>query len=117
MDTINLINEIENYEVIGKTRDILITYSLSDSTSLSNVENGSIIAREQGSDNYDLIVTTDLGEPLLKFKSLDLETIESLRGKTIVFGGISESTNDIEEALLVSKLTIEKINKIKVGRQ
>jgi len=116
MENITLINEVANYEIIGKTTDILITYSLSDCTELKNIENGSIIAIEKSHDNYDLIITTNLGRPLVKFKALDLETINSFRGKTIVFCGISEKTNDIEEALLVSQITIEKNNKINMGR-
>jgi hypothetical protein len=114
MDTMKPINEVENYEVIGKTRDILITYSLSDCSELVNMENGSIIAKEIGSDNFDLIVTTDLGENLVIFKALDLETVESFKGKTIVFAGVSEKNNEIEEALLVSKITIETKNKMKM---
>lgn len=116
MDTINKINEVENYEVIGKTKDILITYSLSDCKELSNIENGSIIAKEIGADKFDLIVTTDLGDYLVIFKNLDEETIASLKGKTVVFAGISEKNNEIEEALLVSNITIENKNRIKLGR-
>ena len=115
MDTMKPINEIENYEVIGKSKDILITYSLNDCSELAKMENGSIIAQEISNNNYDLIVTTDLGEHLVIFKNLDAETVESFKGKTIVFAGVSERNNDIEEALLVSKITIENKNKVKMG--
>jgi hypothetical protein len=111
MDNIKKINEVENYEIIGKTRDILITYSLHDCTELSDIENGSIIIKEKNLDNYDLIVTTELGDYLVIFKNLNEKTAESLIRKTIVFAGISEKTNDIEEALLVSKITIENKTK------
>lgn len=116
MDTIKLINEVENYEVIGKTRDILITYSLTDCKELSSIENGSIIAKEIGTDNFDLIVTTDLGDYLVIFKNLEQEIVDSFKGKTVVFAGVSEKNNEIEEALLVSKITIENKNRIKMGR-
>jgi hypothetical protein len=55
-----------------------------------------------------------LGENLVIFKALDLETVESFKGKTIVFAGVSEKNNEIEEALLVSKITIETKNKMKM---
>lgn len=115
MNTIKPINQVENYEVIGKARDILITYSLYDCSELIEMENGSIIAQERSDNNYDLIVTTDLGEHLVIFKNLDSETIDSFKGKIIVFAGISEKNNEIEETLLVSRITIENKNKVRMG--
>jgi hypothetical protein len=114
MDNIKKIIEIENYEIIGKASNILITYSLSDCTELLDIEHGSIIIKEKNSDNHDLIVTTDLGDYLVIFKNLNSQTAESLHRKTIVFAGVSEKTNDIEEALLVSKITIENKTKKKL---
>lgn len=109
-------NEVENYEIIEKNKELLITYSLNDCTELVGVENGSIIIQEQNSTNYDLVITTNLNNELVIFKSLDFEIVKSFEGKRIIIVGISTKTNEIEEALLISKITIENKNKIKMER-
>lgn len=116
MDIQKELKEIKNYEVVSKFKDIVITYSLSDCSELVGFEQASVIAKEKEDSTYDLLILNVEGTSLAKFNALDAETLQQLDKKNIIFAGISENTNDIEEVLTVSSLKVEKINKIKFGR-
>jgi hypothetical protein len=110
------LKEIDNYEIIHKLKDTVITYSLSDCNALVDLEEVKVIAIEKENSSYDLIVKNLEGSDLVKFKSLDSTLVDELIGKRIILAGFSEKTNDIEEATLITSFNIEKMNKIRLGR-
>lgn len=116
MDNNQKLPTVDNYEIIKRAKDVVVTYSLSDCNSLTNLDEASITAQERDDNTYDLFIKNDKGLDLVSFKSLDAETLEDLKGKKIILAGISEKTNDIEEAILIASFNIDYKSKLKVGR-
>ncbi len=107
--------ELINYEIVKQKKDVLLTYSLEDADVLGDCEKVFVVAKETTDKKYDLIVSDEIGNDLLKFKSLDTDMLESLAGKRVLLAGLSEENGEIIDVALVENLSIENRKKMKMN--
>lgn len=104
-------DKLENYEIINKGSNLIITYSLNDTSSLVGITDVNVIAVERKDGNFEVKVTSVAGKDLLELESMDYDTLLKMKSKKSVLAGISEKTNDFEEAALVNRVDIIPIPK------
>lgn len=109
----NLISVIQDYEIITEKQKAVITYDLSESKKLMEIENVFVIAKENANNNFDLIVSSDEGEDLIIFENLEENLLKKVINKKLFIAGINPLSNNLEQASVVSNVTIEKSNKLK----
>lgn len=106
--------EIENYELIKQKKDILITYSLSDCSSLKDIENVTLVAKENKDNTFNLLISNE-SKDLVTLTGLDKQSLNLLKDKRILLAGIDEESNSIAEVSLVKDFKIENQKKLKLG--
>ena len=104
-----------DYEIVKQKKEVLLIYSLGDADVLGDCEKVFLIAKETTDKKYDLIVSDEIGNDLLKFKSLDASMLDSLEGKRILIAGLSEENGEIIDVALVENLSVENRKKLKMN--
>lgn len=110
-----MVNEIVDYEVINQAKKVLITYSLQDLNLAEEHERVFVIAKEKDNKKFDLIVSSEFGDDLFVLKDLEKDILSKIEKKEIILAGISETTNEIEDVMVVENLSVEKPKKMKFG--
>ena len=107
--------EIINYEIVNHKKDVVITYSLSDSEVLGDHDKVYLVAKDNGNKTFDLCVSSQDGVDLLRFKNLQEDILKNIANKRILVGGMSEETNEMVDVVSVINVSIEKAKKMKLG--
>ncbi len=110
-----MVNEVIDYEVINQAKKVLITYSLEDLNLAEEHERVFVIAKEKDNKKFDLIVSSEFGDDLFVLKDMDKDILLKIERKEIILAGISEKTNEIEDVMSVSNMSVEKPKKMKFG--
>ncbi len=109
-----ILSVVENYEIITEKQKAVITYDLTDSKNLIDIESVFVIAKENVNKNFDLIVSNHEGEDLVIFENLKESLLNKILNKKLFIAGLNPETNNLEQACIVNNLTVEKSNKLKI---